>query len=67
MGVRLDEKTIQRLRAMKPENAYQAAKNAVYATGECGSEDFLDLYEQLVEREILTWEQIDALEGRPTR
>jgi len=66
MALRLDEQTIERLRSMGPEQAVGAARDAVFATGEAGSEDFLDLYEQLVEEGILSWDQVEQFDpGAP--
>ena len=59
MALRLDEETIERLRSLGPERAVDAARNVVLATQEAGSEDFLDLYEQLVEEGILSWHQVE--------
>lgn len=59
MTLRLDEETIERLRSLGPEKAVVTARDAVFATEEAGSEDFLDLYEQLVEEGILSWDQVE--------
>ena len=59
MALRLDEETIERLRSLGPEKAVVTARDAVFATEEAGSEDFLDLYEQLVEEGILSWDQVE--------
>ena len=59
MALRLDEETIERLRSLGPEKAVFVARDAVFATEEAGSEDFLDLYEQLVEEGILSWDQVE--------
>lgn len=59
MTLRLDEETIERLRSLGPEKAVVTAQDAVFATKEAGSEDFLDLYEQLVEEGILSWDQVE--------
>ena len=64
MTARFDEKTIGRLRTMHPQDAFRAAKKAVYGDSEVGSEDFLDAYEQLVEHGILTWDQVEEYDGR---
>jgi len=62
MAVQLAPETIDRLRSMKPEKALEAAKNALYATGAAGSEDFQDVFRQLVEEGVLSWDQIQDLD-----
>ena len=59
----LDPETMERLRTLRPEQAFREATNAVYETGAVGSEDFLDAYEMLVESGILTWKQIEEFGG----
>ncbi len=63
MGTRLDAETIERFRKMPLERAFREAKDAVYASGRVGSEDFLDVYEQLVETGVMSWEEIEDLEA----
>ena len=50
MTLRLDEETIERLRILGPEKAVVTARDAVFATEEAGSEDFLDLYDRDFDR-----------------
>jgi hypothetical protein len=64
MAVRFDDKTLERLRSLDPDEAFREVRNAVYAHDDVGSEDFLSAYEQLVERGILSWEQVEELEER---
>ncbi|MBZ5638092.1 MAG: hypothetical protein LAO51_04955 [Acidobacteriia bacterium] len=63
MAAVIDPETLDRLRTMTPQQAFEAAKQAVYGSGAVSSEDFLDVYEQMVDEGILTWEQVDAFEG----
>jgi hypothetical protein len=58
MAVRLDAETIARFRTMSPEDVFRQVTDAVYAAGGAGSEDFLDVYEQLVEEGILRLDQV---------
>ena len=67
MAIRLDEETIERLRTMGPEKAVGAARDAVFSTKEAGSEDFLDIYEQLVEEGILSWDQVEQFDAGANR
>ena len=60
MGAILDPDTLSRLRALGARQAFQEAKDAVYRSGAAASDDFLDVFEQLVEAGILTWDQIEA-------
>jgi len=64
MAVAFDRETIERFRSLPPRQALEQAKNAIYRAGQPGSEDFLDIYEQLVDESILTWEQIEEFEGQ---
>jgi hypothetical protein len=63
MNARFDDETLDRLRRMDPEQAFEAAKDAVYRTGAVSSDDFLDAFEALVEAGVLTREQLDELMG----
>ena len=62
MAAVFDPETLDRLRTMTPRQAYLTAKQAIYRTGAVSSEDFLDLYEQMVDEGILTWEQVEEFE-----
>ena len=59
MAMRFDQQTLERFRRMTPEQAIQAATDAVYGSGAVGSEDFLDVYEQLVDAGIIDWDQVE--------
>lgn len=60
-----DERTIERFRAIGPERAFAEAKDAVYRLGGTTSDDFLEVFEELVRRGVLSWEQVDELESQP--
>lgn len=62
MAAELDAQTIDRLRSMTPRQAFDEARAVVYRLGAVGSEDFLDIYEQLVSEGILSWDQIEAFD-----
>ncbi len=62
MAAGFDRETLDRLRTMTPRQAYMEAKNAVFRSGAVSSEDFLDVYEQMVEQGILTWDQVEEYE-----
>jgi hypothetical protein len=59
----LDPETLERLRKLRPEQAYREVTDAVYQSGSVGSEDFMDAYALLVESGILTWKQIEEFGG----
>ena len=62
--MRFDDETLDRFRVLAPPEAFRAAKHAVWAAGPVGSEDFLDIYEQLIEEGILTRDQIEEFDER---
>jgi len=66
MGMRLDEKTLERLRFLSPPEVLREVTDAIYGAGPAGSEDFLEVFEQLIEHGILTPEQVEAF-GDPGR
>jgi len=60
MFVKFDPKTLERFRAMTPQQIYREVTDAVHqAPGSTGSEDFLEALESLVEEGILSWDQIE--------
>ena len=63
MSAILDRETLERLRSLPPKEAFRSATDAVYRAGAVGSDDFLDVYEQMVDAGILSWEEIE--EFRP--
>ena len=58
-----DPETLDRWRKLGPEVTYSEARRALYRLGASSSEDFLDAYEELVERGLLSWEEIEQLGG----
>ena len=62
MPVVLDRETVEKLRRLSPREAFEEAKNAVYRSGANSSDDFLEMYEALVEQGVLSWDQIEALD-----
>lgn len=64
MSVVFDPETLDRLRILPPRQAYEDVRDAVYRSGAVSSDDFLDAFEELVERGILTWEQIEEFGER---
>jgi hypothetical protein len=58
MAARFDRETIERFRRLPPARVLEEVERVLHAAGPSGSEDFLDVYEQLVEEEILTWELV---------
>lgn len=62
MGAILDPDTVERLRSLPPRKAYEEAMNVVFRAGGSSSDDFLDVYEQLVDRGVLNWDQIEEFE-----
>ena len=63
MAAVLDFETLDLLRTMSPRQAYDAARQAVYRSGAVSSEDVLDVYEQMVDEGILSWDQVGEFEG----
>jgi len=59
MSAILDRETLERLRALPPRDAFRDITDAVYSAGAVSSDDFLDVYEQMVDAGILSWEEID--------
>jgi hypothetical protein len=62
MAAVLDPETLDRLRTMPPRQAYETARQSVYGAGAVSSEDFLDVFEQMVDEGILSWEQVGEFE-----
>lgn len=64
MAIQFDEQTLERLRRLPPRQAFEQARDAVFRTGEAGSDDFGDMYDQLVREGIVTRIDIEQFEGR---
>ena len=62
MAAKFDEETIERFRKLPVAEVLDRAKDAVYMTGPVSSEDFRDVYRQLVEEGILTWSQVEQFD-----
>jgi|WetSurMetagenome_2_1015567.scaffolds.fasta_scaffold173785_2 hypothetical protein len=62
MAAVLDPETLDRLRTLTPRQAYDTARQSVYSSGPVSSEDFLDVFEQMVDEGILSWEQVGEFE-----
>lgn len=62
MAAILDSETVERLRRMPARSAFDEVRAAVFRSGPASSEDFVDVYEQLVEAQVLTWDQIEDFE-----
>jgi hypothetical protein len=63
MTTSFDSETLEKLRGMTPREAVEAVKDAVYRAGAASSDDFLDAYEELVERGILSWDQVEEFDS----
>ncbi len=59
MAAEFDRETIERFRAMPAREAYEEAKRAVYRSGPVSSDDFIDIFSQLVDEGVLTWDQVE--------
>ena len=62
MAIQFDQETLERLRKLPPRQAFEQARAAVYRTGDAGSEDFLDMYDQLIREGILNRLEIEEFE-----
>ena len=63
MAAEFDSGTIERLRVLPARQVLREAQDAVYRAGAVSSDDFQDIYRQLVDEGILTWDQIEELGG----
>lgn len=63
MTAALDPETVERFRHLAPREALAELRLALFRAGAMGSEDFLDVIEQLVEAGVLTWADVDADES----
>lgn len=57
-----DQSTLERFRRMRPREVYEEARDAVYRLGSTTSAQFVDVFEELVDKGILTWSQIEEFE-----
>ena len=63
MAIAFDPETLARFRKLPPVKVFQEAKDAVYRSGGTSSHDFLDVYEELVNQGILSWDQIEEFDS----
>ncbi len=63
MEALFDTETLDRFRGMSAREAFEEARNALARMGAATSEDYLEVYQALVDEGILSWEQIEAFEG----
>ena len=63
MSAILDRETMERLRALPPREAFRDVTDAVYRAGAVSSDDFLDVYEQMVEENFLSERQAPTPES----
>ena len=57
-----DPETLERWRSLGPRGTYREVREALHRMGAASSEDFLEAFEELVERGLLTWDGIEAFE-----
>ena len=67
MGIQLDPETIERFRKMSAREALSQARDTAFRAGASTSEDFVDLYEQLVGEGILSWAEVDQYDRPDSR
>jgi hypothetical protein len=51
--------TLERYRSMTPDEVIREVTDAVYRSGAASSDDFLDAFDELVERGVLSWDQVE--------
>jgi len=62
---RLDPESLERLQLMPPEQRLETVRTVCYkAPGGGGSDQYVEMLEELVELGILTWDEIEAFEAR---
>ena len=54
-----DPETLERLSGLPPHLAYQEVKDAVYRLGPVSSEDFEEVFGELIEMGILRTDQVE--------
>lgn len=62
MEALFDPETLDRFRDMPAREVFIEAKRSVYRLGSATSEDFLEVYQALVDEGILSWEQIEEFD-----
>ena len=56
-----DPEQIAELKRLPVREAFERVKNALYGSGDAGSDDFMDAFEELVEAGVFTPEQLEEL------
>ena len=59
----LDPDTVTRLRTLTPRAAFEQVKEALYRMGGASSDEFAEVFEELVALGILTEEQLEEFSG----
>lgn len=62
MEALFDTETLDRFRDMPPRDVFVEARSSVYRMGAATSDDFLEVYQALVDEGILSWEQIEEFD-----
>lgn len=62
MEALFDPETLDRFRDLPPREVFLEAKRSVYRLGAATSDDFLEVYQALVDEGILSWEQIEEFD-----
>jgi len=57
-----DTELLQRWERLSPGEIYAEARQVLYRQGASTSEEFLEGFEDLVERGLLTWDDIERVE-----
>lgn len=60
--VSFDPETLERWQRLGPRVTYAEARASLFQKGTSSSEEFLDLWEDLVDRGLLTWDEIETFE-----
>ena len=58
----IDPETLERFRTLAPRAVYDEVREALYRIGAVSSEDFREVFEDLVAEGILSWEEIEGFE-----
>ena len=54
-----DPEQVAELKKLSVQEAFERVKNALYASRDAGSDDFMDAFEELVEAGVFTPEQLE--------
>jgi hypothetical protein len=58
-----DDETLDRLRRLTPQQAYDTVRAAVFRLGAVSSAELADAFAALVAAGVLTWDDIERFEG----